>query len=394
MNRLIELILHSEPIDYMSKKVNRIVLIVLILFSYTTHAFAQNKEVEDLRSEWLVMAESEESFLPYVEGLVRPKTIHFFLDLNRYRDYSLSLTMPTGASLLFENKITFVSTQQCTISYNIDSLIGLYPKDKILVSVYGEDIAFNQIETSIIDATSTASWRNEKRGYDVNLREKTSNKDFYIISILIVLVIVLFVRRALKNVFFEYFSFQKSFAIKPRSEGLFSIGIFSTTNLLVLLLYGVASGFSIVTMTLVLSDGFFRQYEIESTSDLILLGAGLSVFLIFLMLFKYFLVRVVSEIYRLKKFHMIQYYDYFRITLFLTVIFFVLSIVNLSIGGGYLEEYRKLFLTVFILMLLLRPVLILFKLNKLTGYKNMHLFSYICGTEIIPLIIVLKFFLH
>lgn len=378
----------------MSKKISRINLFILILFSYASHAFAQNKEVENLRSEWLVMSESEQSFLPYVEGLTRPNTIHFFLDLNRYRDYSLNLTMPTGASLLLENKITFVTTQHSNLNYTIDSLNELYSKDKILVSIYGEDLAFDQIITSIIDMNASTSWRDEKRGFDVSLRKKSSNTDFYIISILIILVIVLFVRKSLKNVFFEYFSFQKSFALKPKSEGLFSIGIFSTTNLMMLLLYGVASGFTIVNITLLLSSGFFKQYEIQSTSDLLLFGTGVSVALIVLMLFKYFLVWAISEIYRLKKFHLVQYYDYFRITLFLSVVFFGLSILNLSIGGEYLADYRNTLLTVVILLLLLRPVLILFKLNKLSGYKNLHLFSYICGTEIIPLIIVLKFFLH
>ncbi|MEQ6118551.1 DUF4271 domain-containing protein [Reichenbachiella sp. MALMAid0571] len=378
----------------MSKTIHRIALIILILSLNINRSFSQNEEVEDLRSSWLVTTEAGKSFLPYVEGLNKPTAIHFFLDLNRYRDYYLDMKMPKGVSVLVEDRITFVSTRECTRKYSIDSLMGVYSKDKIQISLYGEDVNFAEVDASIIDMNSPISWSSNQGGYTIDLREKLNNNDFFIISILIILTIVLFVRRGLKNVFFEYFSFQKSFSFKPKSEGLFSIGVFSTTNLLVLLLYGVASGFTIVTIVLMLSDKLSEQYGIDTTSNLILLGIGVSVALIVLMIFKYFLVRIVSEIYRLRKFHLVQYYDYFRITLFLTVIFFGLSVVNLSMGGFYLEDYRTTFLIIVVLMLLMRPVLILFKLNKLSGYKNLHLFSYICGTEIIPLIIVLKFFLH
>lgn len=351
---------------------------------------AEKGEVEDLRPFWLVYSEETAAYLPYIDDLEVPNAIHFFLDLNRYSDYHLDLTLPAGTSLLIENNLVFATRELYSGNYSIDSLKNEYPKDEVLISVFGKNLQLKQLATGIIDLNPAKLWNADKSIYTIVPRDVRSHSDFFIVSILIVLSVVLLVRRALKNVFFEYFSFQRAFSVSPRSEGLFTIGVFSSANMMVLAMYGIALGFIMVVVSLGVSDHFRSQ----DTPGLILTSLGVSAVLVLLMIVKYFLVWAISEIFRLRKFHFIQYFDYFRITLFMTAVFFILSIFNLSTDGYYLSNYRNAFLGIVVLMLLLRPLFIFLKLNKLSGYKNLHLFSYICGTEIIPLIIILKFFLN
>lgn len=351
---------------------------------------AEKGEVEDLKPTWLVYSEAAKTYLPYVSELEVPTTIHFFLDLNRFSDYHLDLNLPAGTSLLIENNLVFATRKPHDGIYSIDSLKQKYDKDEVLVSVFGRELQLGQLKTRIIDSNPAKLWNADQSIYTIVKRDIRSHTDFFIVSILIVLTVVLLVRRVLKNVFFEYFSFQRAFSISPRSEGLFSIGVFSSANMMVLAMYAIVLGFNMVVVSLGISD----QFRAQDTMGLILISLGVSAVLMLLMIVKYFLVWVISEIFRLRKFHFIQYYDYIRITLFATAVFFILSIFNLSTDGYYLLNYQNAFLGIVVLMLLMRPLFIFLKLNKLSGYKNLHLFSYICGTEIIPLIIILKFFLN
>ncbi len=369
-------------------------LLLVMLSLMASPVRGEDQLVEDLREEWQVFSSEEKAFVPYIAGVQFPKMVHLFLDVNRYSDYYLKVFLPAGTSFLVENKLVTVVEKHTQQSFRVDSLQAYYQKDRLLVSFYSAELPYDLLQTQIVDVSSAKSWESRAGVYDIDVREQGKENDFLILSILTILVVVVFVKRTLKNVFFDYLSFDRAFSIKPRGEGLFTIGVFSQTNLLMLLLYGVTLGFTFTVVFYVLTDWLTAWFGVLDTLKLFGIGLVFSLLCIGAMVVKYFLIYVMSLIYKLKKYHLIQFYDYLRMTIFLVIVFFCVSIFNLSTEGYYLAENKSVFLLLAVLTLLLRPIFMFLKLNKLSGYKNLHLFSYICGTEIIPLIIILKFFLN
>ncbi|MFY0653338.1 MAG: DUF4271 domain-containing protein [Cyclobacteriaceae bacterium] len=357
-------------------------------------AYCQEEQVDDLRSGWLIYSEDESGFLPYIEELHAPNALHFPLDLNRYKEYHIQMSLPSNVSVLFDHNIVFVNDQTAVLTFGVDSLQNVFGQDLILVSLYAPALNPSDISTTIIDKNPVKSGNAGNTNYDLVERKTDAITDFYIVSIFIVLMVVLICKRALKNSFNDYFSLFRALSLKPKSEGIFSVGIFSSTNILMLLMYGIMLGF-----TFVIIDNVYPIAETTAAVDrsfgaLLLQSFLVSLIASVLMVLKYFLISFVGSVFKLKKVLVIQFFDYFRLTLMMALILFCLAIIYVSVGQDLGAIMWMTIATIVLIMLILRPLLMFLKLNKLSGYKNLHLISYICGTEIIPLIIIVKIFLN
>lgn len=378
----------------MHKKCNQLLLLTFFLFSHTSAAFSQNVRVQDLKGEWLVYNQDQESLVPFVKDFFDQKSINFYLDLNKYQDYHLSLDLPTKTSLLIENRIVFSSKKRVTKFFNIDSLKQLYNADNILISIFSADINVEKIGSEIVDRNSNQLSNSTETMVDISRRRHNIYIDFFILAVISILASVVFVKQIIKSTFSDYLSVSSTFSIKPKSEALYSIGVFASSNILMYILYGLSLGFMII-MTLASSPNeLITGFQNEKPFQLIGLSLLLSIVLVILLVLRYFLLRIVGGLYKMKNLVSIQFYDYLRITFFMLLVFFVLLVFNFGIGGSLINTDKSLFVIIFIFLLCLRPLFIFLKLNNLAGIKNLHLFSYICATELIPLTIIVKLFLN
>lgn len=378
----------------MPRKYSWFLFLFMVLSMPHSALLSQNTMVQDLRNEWLVYDQNKNSLVPLVENFFDQKSINLYLDLNKYQGYHLLVDLPTKTSLFFENKIVFSSNKRSFNHFGIDSLKRIYPRDSILISIFSSDLKFHEISTKIIDKDSNQLGGSTGSIMDISKRVQNSYNDFFIMAIFIVLGSVVLVKQSLKTTFFDYLSISSTFSLKPKSEALYSTGVFSSSNILMFFMYGISLGFMVVMALVSLRDKVIIDLKIEKSLELVGVSLLVSLVLIFLMVMRYFLLRLVGGIFKMKSLINIQFFDYFRITFFILLVFFFALIFNFGTGGS-LFQINEISLTVFfILALCLRPLLIYFKLNKLSGNKNLHLFSYICGTELIPLITIASIFFN
>jgi hypothetical protein len=378
----------------MSRKYNWFLFLFMVLSMHHSALLSQNMMVQDLRNEWLVYDQNKNALVPLVENIFDQKSINLYLDLNKYQDYHLLVDLPTKTSLLFENKIVFSSKKRSVKHFGIDSLKRIYPRDSILISIFSTDLKLGEISSEIIDKDSNQLRSSADSIMDISKRVQNDYNDFFIMAIFIVLGSVVLVKQSLKTTFFDYISVSSTFSIKPKSEALYSTGVFASSNILMFFLYGISLGFIVVMALVSLRGKVIIDLEIEKPLELVGVSLLVSLVLIFLMVMRYFLLRLVGGIFKMKALVSIQFFDYFRITFFILLVLFFALIFNFGTGGS-LIHINEISLTIFfILTLCLRPLLIYFKLNKLSGNKNLQLFSYICGTELIPLIIITNIFLN
>ena len=108
---------------------------------------------------------------------------------------------------------------------------------------------------------------------------------------------------------------------------------------------------------------------------------------------KYVLIGSMSSLFAMSDKTNFYFIEYLRMAMiFYTIIFVVIGfmIVNMIYLIKPLLEGLVLLIVIFNLI---RIIVIYFKFRQTVSIKNLHLFSYLCTTELIPIIIGFKFFL-
>jgi hypothetical protein len=111
-----------------------------------------------------------------------------------------------------------------------------------------------------------------------------------------------------------------------------------------------------------------------------------------LMILKYPLINIIASIFLFRKLKAVHFYENFRFGFFVSFIFLVISMANNYTDGKLLLDHIEIMSGLVIVLLVANSILVFIKLNSLQSFRKLHLFSYLCSTEIIPLIILLKIF--
>ncbi len=346
-------------------------------------------EIENLRYQWLVKPHTADNLEPYIKEIhTNTNALHLILNLNEYKAYHLALNVPQKTSLLIQNQIVAYYSQSSYVQLSIDSLQDIYQQDSLYVSVFSEQNLVKNLHTQIIDLEPLKSLEANESIMSIEHRIKNTYQDFNIISILIIIILGVLVRSFRSVIFHEYFSLTKIFNLKPKSEVLYSISFLSTTNLLYLFLYGIITGLTLTNF----STWFFAENMMrlgyESFLSVLLLSMLVSALVIVLMLIKYVLIRIVSRIFSFRKVSNVHFYEYLRFSFIISVVLFIMFIVS-QISG---VEISITHISSLYILFIIRVLFIYIKLNNLQSFSKLHLFAYLCGTEFIPLIILLNIF--
>jgi type III secretory pathway component EscU len=117
----------------------------------------------------------------------------------------------------------------------------------------------------------------------------------------------------------------------------------------------------------------------------ILLGLTVGIYCI-----KYLYLRLLGDIFNLRKIISIQFFELIKISLKLNLLCVPLAIIFFYARAEMLEIAYKYFLYALILCGVIAAVRISFLIFKYSGFRNIYLFSYLCMAEILPLIIIIK----
>lgn len=316
------------------------------------------------------------------EGETSSQTIYFDVDPGRYRKGSvLKVECAEPVSVYLNYKL--VSTNAKAIRFNLDSLaarvaspwmFGIYsskPKPWLRTTVL-----------SIDDGRSATN--NPLRPVDHFL-------DFSILASIIILVFFAALLQTNPRLTFDYFNFIRLFSIQEREDSLLNSRISSSVNIL---FYGFASiltGFVLLTLfhfgsneiplaeyfpITSVGEGFWQWLKLSTIVAVVLIG-------------KIILLSIFTSMFDLRDVTGLQFYNFVRLAFFILTVsslvclcYFVFKIQNPDAYNFLLNSIVViLFFWVFVVGL---------KLMSRTSFRFFHLFSYLCASELIPVIILVK----
>lgn len=351
-----------------------------------------NTKVTELTEDWLYYDEKFNSYFPYINYEVKGNSISQLIDLDKYKPYNLNFTAAPGLSLFINEKLFYKNNTSETknIRLKIGEINYFQKGDKELITFYHPQGEL-PLNVFFIGHSVNANLPINLLNQSIQMvpREIASRKDVFIISFLLILVILAILRNRYPKKYHEFSHFNN---IIPSMDEDVTYDLSSVPVLLFVMINSLCSA-----LILFLIYDQFELYTLDFLNifyDRPVLGVLLvSIGFFFIFIIKYIYLKIAGWIFNLSEMVKVQFFELmkvsFKINLFLavlTIIFYCSSYFQVQLN----YDYFFYFTIISLLIVLMRVGYLAFKLS---GFRNIYLFSYLCTTEILPLVIIIKMIL-
>ncbi|MBL7849673.1 MAG: DUF4271 domain-containing protein [Cyclobacteriaceae bacterium] len=341
-------------------------------------------QVADLREMWLVLDGKEYRHPEANEG-EKLRTIYFPLDARKYGGLSLEFEVLDRGHVFINGKL--LGPIQRETRFSIDSLREAFG-DRLWVAVHAPGLLHTLTARVVAYA--------ELPGSSVPLmmpRPPTYFRDYAILMALCLVGFFVLLYRSNPQLTLDYFSFSKIFSSSERNETQLASRITSSENLLFYVFSALLTGF-LLSAILYSSGPFFpaaRALSFASLGGSLLVGIKLSGFILLLLAAKLVIVLIFSTLFNFRETVSFQFFNFLRFVLFTSVVLAVLSLFLFVFRASSPRWYEQL-VVVALALLTLGSGVVLMKLLRKSRLSFFHLFSYLCISEFIPLVILFKIF--
>lgn len=344
--------------------------------------FGQEKElqtIKDLKDEWKVF--SEKQYVPFDENVeADSRAIYFSLDPGRYPNSFLEVRSPNSFSLFLNHRLFIL--RENAVRINLDSLKKV-SAPPWLFSVYQRD-GLSWLNTEIVSL----------RTPELNSNSIRSGYFFLDFSILVSIALFLFfvvLLRTNPRLTLDYLNVVRLFSILEREDTLLNSRISSSVNILY---YGFSSLLAAFILLIIFHFGgreiaIAEYFTVDSMSEGFLQWIKLSFIVMAALIAKLILLLILARLFDSKENTAIQFYNYMRLLFFtfglaaiVCVCYFVFKIQN--------PEAYSFLVNCIISLLIVWVFIVGLKLLRRSSFRFFHLFSYLCASELIPIVIMIK----
>ena len=368
-----------------------IIILGVLLISNVTALLAQEFLVEeDLRLNWVFHDEGEQLMLPFLDNSSdRPFAIHLTIENNYGNEAYLRLSIPAKTSLLIENKFISNFQDEKVKYFLVDSLLQNFGVESLNLTLYNKIGFESPTDTKIGFIHKTFNSRMNVN--PINQRDLDGKNDYLKIIILLVFTFFVVLYALFPSDLFEFLSIQNLFTFRFTETAFIKYRTLTKTQTLVIA-YQAALMASILIVFLNYFYNPFGQTFLTRINP-VLSWLVIFVLILILIFFKYILISIISTLFKVPDKINFYFVEFLRMAMiFYSIVFIVLSftVINQFYLVGLLFENL---IAVVISFNIIRFIFLYFKFRRTVSMKSLHLFSYLCTTELIPIVLGLKFFL-
>lgn len=351
----------------------------LCLFPWSVFAQVESQKV-NLKDDWLINQGGK-----FVKGqTASTKTIFFWIDGKEKGNY-LRVKGRHAFSIFINSKLVCRSTGEVRLS--VDSLAGIY-SDKLFVGLFSA-FGTHHLQTEL-------EKRNQRLpGVSLSLRKGNYFLDFTILASIFLIVGFTLLLRTNPTLTFDYLDVNKLFSFQDRDESTLALRIASSVNLLVYLFCSLflalilLVSFHLMGGQVLIASRFAVRSTMQGFQQWILLSA-----IIFgLLILKLIWLVMLNSLFGFRDIVRIQFFNFVRVIL---IAMSVLTLITIVYFVANIQDQKYFFHLITILSLIFSAgaVVMYFKLMARMPYHFFHLFSYLCASEIIPLVVLIKVFFY
>ena len=356
---------------------------VFLLLIFQASWITEPVEVKDLRPHWLQYTGGNYQSVNS-SPVTDSHTIYFYVKTPSFKGHYLSINSTEDWDLFVNGKLIFSGRDQL---FSLDSLSHLYSQE-LFFGIFSSrgvvDLATRIVSPSFSRLTVPQ---------ELSQRQPTFYRDYAILTTSFLLLFLLILFRTNPQLTLDYFSFAKIFSVQERNENLLASRITSSVNLLFYLFSALLTGF-LLSAIFYFAGPYFHVAKfmgINSLAGAFLVWLRLSLFILVLLTSKLIIVLLFSSLFNFRETVSFQFFNFLRFVLFTSVMMALSSLVYFVFKGGQALFYEQLMILALVLMSA-GSVMVLIKLLARAPFSFFHLFSYLCASEIIPLVIIIKIF--
>jgi len=359
---------------------NGLTLILFLLLTAGTTAGQEKLIVKkDLQAEWLVYTSNK--YIPFRLSDESVNTIYFSLKPNTFQGDYLSIRSTEHFSIMLNGKLLLDREKEIMLS--MDSLKGIYRDPSFFFIIHQE----NSIEGKNLVTSICSKSMNSTNSEMEHRRRETSFRDFVITAVLVLLIFLVGVIRLNPRLSSDYFSITKLFSLRESDTDQFYYRL-TSGNILFYILTSLILAFYLMVIgrfvTLQLTD-----LEIVDYTDSVFTWLKVSLIIFIVLFTKMFVIYIIASLFGVRDIAGFHFFNFTRIMLvFVGLLTLILASYHL-LHGQQIRVYDFLLGT--LSWILGGWIILLFlKLTNRVPYAVFHLFSYICATEIIPFLLIVK----
>lgn len=303
----------------------------------------------------------------------------------------LDLSQNHGRYLIVESKkvfyvfinAAFVLKASGHLRLNADSLRNKY-SNAIFLSLY-QKRNIDDLSVSWAKLSDHGAWYNPKRPV-------LSFSNFILTTSLILGIFFTSLFRTNPQLTLDYVNVTKLFYLRDREENQITLRITSSVNLLFYLFCSLLASLALITALHFSQKGlsFLTVSPSSTTGDYVLQWLLLALAILSVLMIKLAFVALVALLYGWRDVTGVQFFNFVRVLILSLVLIALVSLFCFSLG--ITANYFTL-LKAGCTLLVVGAGLLYFKLQARTAFRSFHLFSYLCATEIFPLVILIKLIL-
>lgn len=370
----------------MTRKI--IYILIACFFSFEV-AGADTTVVRDLSHDWYFYDNNSDSYFPLVsKSAFRGKTIHFDVKPDDFENCILNVASDQAISLFINNQmISLVEGEQYFV---LDSLKDIAGAEKWHFTIYHKRLDPFDLSVRMLKMNPAVDKPLAENPIIIRAREIHPFHNFAITAFVLLGAFLAALYNYFPRILSDFFKVTKAFALRESDENLFKSRPLSQINLLIYLYLSLL--IALVLMLIIYHSGIHVEAGVFNPDGYwasLWKWLQLALLVMLWLVVKYLLINNMSSLFKLGNFMVSHFFNYIRMTLLIFMIALVIVVLSYFGFGIFSPGYYNSLFDILLIFLGLRVIILFFKLLSSASYKTLHLFSYLCGTEVIPFGILL-----
>lgn len=306
----------------------------------------------------------------------------------------LTITVPGESSVFIDGVLWFFAREDTNFVTPLRTLREEFSSGDIKeLAVYKTGIQKEEVSVKkgiFAGALTPVLTQGEEEVSMFSLREMDNTKDFFLISFLIVLFLIALFKLAYPSVLFFMLHPISVFSKEDIMESASVTKLFTAEVLFFLLIFNMLLMWFILFSVRYLDSFGLASYLTGDPRNLYLIWLLGAVALMFLSLIKFLWLKISASIFGVNRFEFPHFLFMLRI-LSIILIFTYLSLIVILANGILSVTFLIPFLwKIFFAIYFLGLCFFYFIITKKTSFKDYHLFSYLCTSELVPYLVISK----
>ena len=348
-----------------------------------------------LSADWLIHDAGRNRLIFYLPGYHQPAHAYYqWVRVSRTQPFPLSFAAQRGLSLFVDNQLIF--TARTAGNYSLD-LARLLPSTlaagKHLLAVWQPDGSPALASFTGVSSTPTGASQSAKAsiGQAQPRLPGPQGQNVYLGFLLVLGLSYGAVRTTYQPGMARIFQLDELFGRNSDQQAFLTKPAFSLLNLFLVLLFALSFALLLTAIhtdlqNLPLLRRFFDVPETAIVARVLLYTAVITTFVFG----KYLYVKIMGYIFGLEPLADIQYREFLRTTLLAGLFLPLVLLLYLSLNGNWPHTVAWAASGAIGVLLVGAVLRVAHTLHHYASLLNLHLFAYLCATEVLPLLVLLK----